>query len=395
MAGSDRSGHYVRQPTGYNAYLPSDLPPDNPPLDLARLLLPLSTAAEALGRLDGAAARIPDVDLFLGMYVRREALLSSQIEGTDCTLDDIFTFEMGVDAKAVPEVDVQEVVNYVAAFNYAIQRLDSLPISGRLLCEVHAQLLRSGRGADKSPGEFRRSQNWIGPPGATLYTASFIPPPAKEMGDALTALEHFIHQTQGDSRLPLLIRCGLVHAQFETIHPFLDGNGRMGRLLITMLLCESGALARPVLYLSTYLRQHRDEYFARLTAVRFDGDWEGWLEFFLAGIAETALDASRTAQQVHTLREDLRSALQEAGGSARELQLLDRLYQQPIVNSKWIESAIGVSHPAAGGFIRRLEQLLILQEITGRTRGRVYRFNRYLDLFDRPIAGPADDTTLS
>lgn len=357
--------------------------------------MPLATAAEALGRLDGAAARIPDVDLFLGMYVRREALLSSQIEGTDCTLDDIFTFELGAHTAEVPEIDVKEVVNYVAAFNYAIHRLDSLPIGGRLLREVHAQLLRSGRGSDKSPGEFRHSQNWIGPPGSTLATASFIPPPIKEMGDALTALERFIHQTAEDDRLHLLIRCGLVHAQFETIHPFLDGNGRMGRLLVTMLLCESGALAQPVLYLSTYLHQHRDEYFARLTAVRVDGEWEDWLEFFLAGIAETALDASRTAHQVHALREDLRGSLQEAGGSAREMQLLDRLYLQPIVNSKWIESAISVSQPAASGFIRRLEQLDILHEISGRARGRVYRFNKYLDLFDRPTSGPADDTTLS
>ena len=395
MAGSDRSGRTVRQPTGYDAYLPYDLPPRNPPIDVARLVMPLTAAAEELGRLDGAAAWLPDVDLFLGMYVRREALLSSQIEGTDCTLDDVFTFELGSVSDAIPELDVQEVVNYVGAFHYAIERLSSLPLSGRLLCEVHARLLRAGRGSDKSPGEYRRTQNWIGPPGATLATASFVPPPVKEMGDALVALEHFIHQTRGEDSLPLLIRCGLVHAQFETIHPFLDGNGRMGRLLITMMLCESGALAQPILYLSTYLRSHRDEYFSRLTAVRYQGDWEGWLEFFLVGIAETARDATRTAQDVHALRDELRTSLQEVGGSARELRLLECLYQQPIVNARWIESTIGVSQPAAGSFIRRLEQLDILHEITGRARRRVYRFDRYLDLFSRPMSEPAADTTLS
>ena len=275
----------------------------------------LSAADVAVGRLDGLARALPDVDLFLAMYVRQEALLSSQIEGTECTLDDVLAFEL---QDGVPEVgvDVGEVVNYVAALSYGIANLNTMdgpPLCNRLLRDVHATLLRSGRGADKAAGEFRTTQNWIGPPGCTLAEARFVPPPVHVMQLAMSDLERYLR----DTTFPVLISAALAHAQFKTVHPFVDGNGRAGRLLVLLLLHDRNVLGQPVLCLSTFLKKNREAYFERLTAVREDGDWEGWVGFFLDGVLESAEIAAGTAGRVHQLREEDRRRVSAGRGAAR------------------------------------------------------------------------------
>jgi Fic family protein len=398
MNGSDRSGFYVRQSAGYSAFIPRALPPI-PSLDLSQLAGSLSRADQALGRLDGATRNLPDVNLFLAMYVRQEALLSSQIEGTDCTLDDLLAFELDARTSEVPELDVQEVVNYVAALNYGMARLTDLPISRRLLCEIHARLLQTGRGSDRSPGEFRRTQNWIGSKlaaGSSIDTATFVPPPPNEMEAAFSELERYLESSRDNAAaLPLLVDCALAHAQFETIHPYLDGNGRMGRLLITLLLCERGVLTVPVLYLSTYLRRNRSKYFELLMEVRDHGTWEAWIDFFLRGIGETAAEAAQTAQKVHAMRETHRRALEMNGGTLNDLAVLDRLFSQPLVNAAWVERSIGVSQPTANAILSRFEASGVLREITGQRRNRVYRYDAYLTLFDQLVLEPSENETLS
>jgi len=398
MNGSDRSGFYVRQSAAYSAFIPRALPPI-PSLDLSQLAGSLSRADQALGRLDGATRNLPDVNLFLAMYVRQEALLSSQIEGTDCTLDDLLAFELDARTSEVPELDVQEVVNYVAALNYGMARLTDLPISRRLLCEIHARLLQTGRGSDRSPGEFRRTQNWIGSKlaaGSSIDTAAFVPPPPNEMEAAFSELERYLDSSRDNAAaLPLLVDCALAHAQFETIHPYLDGNGRMGRLLITLLLCERGVLTAPVLYLSTYLRRNRSKYFELLMEVRDHGTWEAWIDFFLRGIGETAAEAAQTAQKVHAMRETHRRALEMNGGTLNDLAVLDRLFSQPLVNAAWVERSIVVSQPTANAILSRFEASGVLREITGQRRNRVYRYDAYLRLFDQPVLEPSENETLS
>jgi Fic family protein len=395
MAGNERSGFDVLQPAGYSAFIPKPLPP-NPSLDLGPLARSLSAADQAVGRLDGATGQLPDVGLFQAMYVRREALLSSQIEGTDCTLDDVLAFELEPGTTEVPVVDVQEVVNYVAALNYGLSRLIVLPLSGRLLREVHQHLLRSGRGSDRTPGEFRKSQNWIGPPGRTLAAASFVPPPYFEMVEAWSDLEKYIHVTKDDSTsLPILIVCGLVHAQFETIHPFLDGNGRVGRLLITMMLCERQVLSAPVLNLSIYLRRNRTKYFEHLMAVRRDGTWEKWIGFFLQGVEETAREAAHTAQSLHVMRERHRTELRDAGGTTNDLALLDLLYSQPLVNAKWVTEQLRVTPPTANAILARFESIGALREVTGKARNRMFRYDEYVELFELPSGTSPEDETAS
>ena len=398
MNGSERSGFYVRQSAGYSAFIPRALPPI-PSLDLSQLAGSLSRADQALGRLDGATLNLPDVNLFLAMYVRQEALLSSQIEGTDCTLDDLLAFELDARTSEVPELDVQEVVNYVAALNYGMARLTDLPISRRLLCEIHARLLQTGRGSDRSPGEFRRTQNWIGSKlavGSSIDTAAFVPPPPNEMEAAFSELERYLDSSRDNAAaLPLLVDCALAHAQFETIHPYLDGNGRMGRLLITLLLCERGVLTAPVLYLSTYLRRNRSKYFELLMEVRDHGTWEAWIDFFLRGIGETAAEAAQTAQKVHAMRETHRLALEMNGGTLNDLAVLDRLFSQPLANAAWVEKSVGVSQPTANAILSRFEASGVLREVTGQRRNRVYRYDAYLTLFDQPVLEPSENETLS
>ena len=285
MAGAEaatRAGRYVNQPTGYRAFIPTPLPPE-PALDVGAELQGLLSAADrALGRLDGSVLTLPNPDLFVFMYVRKEAVLSSQIEGTQSSLQDLLAAEAELFDQDLPR-DVDEVVNYVRAMNHGLARLPDLPVSVRLIREIHSELMHGVRGGRLQPGELRTSQNWIGPGGCTLNTASFVPPPPHEVPGALGALEHFLH---AEDHLPPLVKIALAHVQFETIHPFLDGNGRVGRLLITFLLTESGVLHKPVLYLSHYFRQHRQEYYEHLQAVRDRGAWEAWLTFFLGSSGE-------------------------------------------------------------------------------------------------------------
>jgi Fic family protein len=381
-----RAGRFIKQPAGYRAFIPAPLPPQ-PPVEIdATMLGLLSRADQALGRLDGVALTLPNPDLFVAMYVRQEAVLSSQIEGTQSTLDDVLTFELDEHAREVPR-DVAEVVNYVRAMNYGLERLQTLPLSLRLVREIHGELLRGVRGQERTPGEFRTSQNWIGAGRVPLERARFVPPPAAEMHRALDNLEKFLHEEQG---MPVLLRCGLAHAQFETIHPFLDGNGRVGRLLITFLLCHQGALKRPLLYLSHYLKLHRGEYYDRLMAIREGGDWEGWLKFFLRGVVETADEAVDTAQAIIALRDQHRALLQERG-AMNSLRLLDLLFQQPVVNVTFVRDSLNVSFVTANRLVDQLEELGFVEETTGGQRNRRYRYMPYLQLFAEREVAPAED----
>jgi len=377
MAISHRAGRYIAQPRGYRAFVPAPLPPDPPVAMGPELLRLLSEADRGLGRLDGAASILPNPDLFVGMYVRQEAVLSSQIEGTQSTLEDVLEYE-ATGANERPK-DVADVVNYVRAMNYGLERLADLPLSLRLIREIHARLLEGVRGGERTPGEFRRSQNWIGPPGSTLNQALFVPPPVHEMQRALDNLEKFLHQ---DTAHPLLVQCGLAHAQFETVHPFLDGNGRMGRLLITFLLCWREALHRPLLYLSLYLKAHRAEYYDRLQAVRTDGDWEGWLRFFLTGVVEVADEATNTARAILDMREAHRQRVGDACGGTG-LALLELLYATPLVTPRVVQERLGCAYGTASKLVTRFAELGLLRETTGQQRNRRYRYEPYLALFPR------------
>lgn len=374
-----RSGQYVKQASGYRAFVPAPLPPDPPVAMDAELTRLLSEADRSLGRLDGIGSVLPNPNLFVAMYVRQEAVLSSQIEGTQSTLEDVLQFEIDAKGNDLPK-DVEEVVNYVRAMNYGLRRLDELPLSLRLIREIHSELLEGVRGAHRAPGEFRRSQNWIGPAGATLETATFVPPSVPEMHQALDKFEKFLH----DDSLPVLIQTGLAHAQFETIHPFLDGNGRVGRLLITLLLCQRKVLHQPLLYLSHYLKGHRAEYYDRLTAIRNDGNWEGWLKFFLRGVAEVSGEANKTARRIFALRDEHRVAINKDMGSSAGsgLRLLDYLYEQPMINVRMVERHLKSSFVTASKLVDQLVKLEILTETTGGQRNRRYAYSPYLALFE-------------
>ena len=373
---SQRAGRYIQQSTGYRAFNPAPLPPDPEISFDGELRTLLSQADRDLARLDAIATLLPNPDLFIGMYVRHEAVLSSQIEGTQSTLEDILAFEAQGTTNNDSPKDVKEVINYVRAMNHGLHRLSELPLSLRMLREIHAELMQNVRGSEKTPGEFRTSQNWIGGSGSNLSTASFVPPPPHELMHSLGALELFLHH--GKTTTPLLIRCGLAHAQFETIHPFLDGNGRVGRLLITLMLSEEKALSRPVLYLSVFLKAHRAEYYDRLTAIREHGQWEPWLKFFLRGISQTARAATRTATDIVAMREAHRTALIK---SPKALKLLDSLFKQPLVSPKQIAAIVGCTHPTAVKLAKDLEARGWLQEVTGFDRNRLYRYQPYLELF--------------
>lgn len=365
------------QPTGYRAFIPRPLPPV-PPISLRAIQSVLSESDRACGRLDGSIQTLPNQDLFVYMYVRREAVLSSQIEGTQSSLHDLLTAEAKVLTTDQPQ-DVGEVINYVRAMNYGLERLKTLPVCVRLIREIHERLLTGVRGSNMTPGETRRTQNWIGPGGCTLKDATFVPPPPHEVSDHLGKLELFLHE---ESDLPMLVRIGLAHAQFETIHPFLDGNGRVGRLLITFLLCEQKALTRPVLYLSYFFKKHRQEYYERLQAVRDGGAWEPWLTFFLRGIVEVSEEASTTARKVLALRETHRSIVTGFGkGAGNGHRALEYLYQHPILSVNGLRSHLDVTYPAANDLVARLVEHKVLREFTGQTRNRKFIYQSYIDLF--------------
>lgn len=373
---STRAGRYVRQLEGYRAFVPADLPPD-PPLQfddgLQRLL---SDADRALGRLDGVTSVLPNPDLFVAMYVRHEAVLSSQIEGTQSTLEDVLEYEEDPSVDDQPR-DVEEVVNYVAAMQHGLARLGELPLCLRLIREIHYVLLQGVRGGEKNPGDFRTTQNWIGPQGCLLNQAEFVPPTPHAMQEALTNLERFLHDRTAH---PALVHCAIAHAQFETIHPFIDGNGRVGRLLVTLLLCERGILGRPLLYLSYYLKAHRARYYDLLMAIRHDGDWEGWLKFFLRGVYEVSEAATRTAREILALREQHRTLVQDNANAQR---LIDVLFERPIISIRAAERHLGCSYITAQRVVEELERLGILREITGKRRNRRYRYQPYVNLFQQ------------
>lgn len=378
-----RAGVEVSQLSGelrYKAFIPKPLPPVPPLAFDEELLELLSNADRALGRLDGIAETLPDPDLFVAMYVRKEAVLSSQIEGTQSSLVDLLEYESDKAAKGIPG-DVEEIVNYVHAMNYGLSRLAELPISLRLIREVHEKLIQGSRGSERRPGEFRSTQNWIGPAGCTLADASFVPPPPHEVIPALGSLENYIHD---DLPMPALVKTGLIHAQFETIHPFLDGNGRIGRLLITLLLCERGILSKPLLYISYYFKQNRAEYYDRLSGIRSRGDWEGWLKFFLRGVYQVSLQATDTSRDVLRLREEHRRLVQEkVAGVANGLALLDALYASPVVTVKLVANLLGVSKAAANTIVARFCEAGILRQIGEGSRNRSFTYSEYLGIFDK------------
>ncbi len=359
------------------AFVPPPLPLV-PPLDLSGLLSLIEEANRALGRLDGITSILPAPPLFLFMYVRKEALLSSQIEGTQSSLSDLLLFEND-EIPLVPIDDVQEVSNYVAAMNYGLKRLEEgFPLSLRLIREIHDVLLKKGRGSSKQPGEFRRTQNWIG--GTRPGNAVFVPPPPNELAACLGNFEKFLH----DEKTPTLIRAALAHVQFESIHPFLDGNGRLGRLLITFTLCAEGALKAPMLYLSLYFKTRRQQYYDLLQAVRDRGDWEVWVEFFLTGVVETANEAVETARQLLALLEEDRTKIRSLGRAAASmLRVHDMLQRQPIISIVPASKQLKVTHPTVMKALSNLQKLGVVREVTGRRRGRLFAYSRYMDILSR------------
>ena len=380
---SVRAGRLVRQPTGYRAFIPESLPPD-PPVDLdGPLRERLSEADHALRRLDGAAFILPNPDQFVHVYVRKEAVLSSQIEGVQCSLQDLLAAEARLHDPETP-TGAGEVINYVNALNHGLSRLGDLPVSVRLIRETHAVLMEGVRGGSAAPGELRQRQNWIGAPGSTLSEATFVPPPAHEVPGALGELERFLH---AENELPPLVQIGLAHPQFEIIHPFLDGNGRVGRLLITFLLIEKGVLSLPVLYLSSHFMQRRAEYYYRLQAVQEDGDWEGWLDFFLRGVTQVSREAVHTAAAILQMREGYRLRITEQLGRAagNGYRIMDRLFEHPIIEVATVRDWLDVTASGANQLVGRLEDLGLLREITGYARNRRFRFDPYLRIFEEDV----------
>ena len=368
-----RAGKYIAQPTGYKAFIPSPLPPRPPIAWDEELQHLLSRADMALGRLDGIATILPNPDLFVAMYVRKEAVMSSQIEGTRATLIDILDYETTGEMLR----DVDEIVNYVGAMNKGLKRIKSLPLSLRLIREIHKELLKGVRGKHRSPGEFRTTQNWIGPPGSTINNAAFIPPPPHEMKKSLGDLEKFIHRKDV---LPVLIKNAFIHAQFETIHPFLDGNGRIGRLLITLTLVHDEILKKPLLYLSYYFKQNRKEYYNRLNGIRDKGDWEGWLKFFLKGVYEVSRQAAQDATKIIELQERDRKRL---ANNPKGLKLMDQLFINPLVTTHEIRRITGISHATAGRLVKQLIEQDILKEITGFARNRKFLYKDYFNILQK------------
>lgn len=360
----------------YRAYIPNPLPP-TPPIQIGKLSRLLEKANVAIGRLDGLSVTLPDPSLFLYMYIRKEAVLSSQIEGTQSSLSDLLQFENQGEAGTQ---DVIEVSNYVAAMMHGLQRLkNGFPLSLRLIREMHEILLKDGRGSIKQPGEFRRSQNWIG--GTRPGNAQFVPPPQEQLNGLLGNLEKFLHDET--VQLPVLIKAGLAHVQFETIHPFLDGNGRLGRLLITFILCAEEILEKPLLYLSLYFKTHRQLYYNHLQSVRETGDWEEWLQFFLKGVIETANQAVTAAQSILKLFADNQQKIANFGkASASTMTVYQFLQKFPISNAKKVAQQCGISLPTTNKSLKHLLDLNIIKEITGKSRNKLYVYQNYLDILD-------------
>ncbi len=374
---SNRAGFFMKQPSGYVAFIPNPLPPEPPIFVDDEMFKLLSDADRKLGRLDGITQILPNPDLFVAMYVQKEAVLSSQIEGTQASLIDVLGQEDGNHEK---KEHIDEVVNYVHAMKYGLERLSTLPLCLRLLKEIHSKLLKDGRGSSKNPGEFRSTQNWIGPAGCDLLNATFVPPPVPEMHEALGQLEKFLHS---DDNIPSLIKIGLIHAQFETIHPFLDGNGRVGRLLITFWLCQQEILSQPLLYLSYYFKQNRLEYYDRLMAVRTKGDWEGWLKFFLKGIAQVSDESINSAKEIIKLRDQYTKIVHQKKKTSYQ-KLLDILFEHPILTTTKASELLDITYPTANSIINDFCHWGILKpRDPSKKRNQNYVFHRYIEILQR------------
>ena len=372
-----RSGKYIENLTGealYKSFKPSPLPP-LPPLEIDENLIKLLVEANRqLAQLDTASQLIPNIELFVSMYVRKEALMSSQIEGTQCTLEDILGPHLDVKANA----DVGEVINYIKAADFALERLKTQHICNRLLCETHAVLMEGVRGQEKSPGEFRRSQNWIGPSGSTLKNARYIPPNVEDMENAMSDLEKYINESD---KYDPLIQAALIHYQFETIHPFLDGNGRIGRLLILLYLMEKKLLSKPVIYVSYFLKMNQIEYYDRISEVRRKGNYEQWISFFLEAVSSAAEDALKSIGKLSALREKNIARLPKSSKRKDNVRaLFDYLEQHPIIEIKQTAAALDVSYNTVSSAVKKLMMLGILKETTNAARNRVFTYEEYLDI---------------
>jgi Fic family protein len=372
-----QAGHVVQSPRGYLAFIPAPLPPD---INYApELVLTLSRADAVLSELSGLGRYLPNPHLLINTYIRREAVLSSRIEGTRAGLSDLWLEDVEPKDRDHENADLNEVRNYVNALEFGIQRMNELPLSLRLVREIHAHLMEGVRGGQATPGEFRRSQNWIGPAGSTLESAPYVPPPPEEMMSCLANWEVFL---QDRDHFPDLIQCALVHEQFEAIHPFLDGNGRVGRLLITLFLLERQRLTQPLLYLSTYIEAHRQEYYSYLQRVRTEGDWNAWILFFLNGVIETSQLAVRQAGQLMELRDHYMALFRE---KPKAVALIDPLFDNPYMTVARAAQLLNVSNPTARQTVLTLQNAGVLQEVTGRDWGRIYLAAAISQAIEKPV----------
>jgi Fic family protein len=378
MENNMRSGKYLKDKDGLIAFYPSPLPPDPKIVYDKEMIDLISKAERSLGRLDGITETLPNPDLFIAMYVKQEATLSSQIEGTQASLVDVLEYEAAeVNDDRVP--DVKEIINYVSAMNYGLAEVKVRDITIDLLNEIHKKLLINTRGGDKEPGKLRNVQNWIGPPGCDIFNATYIPPPPSEINKSLTELFLFIRENKD---YPELLKCALMHSQFETIHPYLDGNGRMGRLLITFIMCKEKVISQPILYLSLFFKRYRSQYYKVLQGVRDEGDWETWIKFFLKGISVISEEAVETAKNISKLKDYQQEIItQNIRGNSHALLLLDQLYKTPFIKINQAEKYLEISNVSANKLITKLERLGIIIEITGQKRNRIYQNRRYTDLF--------------
>ena len=376
-----RSGKYIKQLNGYRAFIPEPLPPQ-PPLTLdEEIAKDLSQATLLLARLDGLAYGLPNIDMLITMYVKKEALLSAQIEGTQATLENVLEYESGL---VPPNMeDVSEVINYIKALNYGIKRLNEFPMSMRLIKAIHALLLDHTRGSEKTPGEYKKSQNWIGAPGSTLNTAAFVPPPPEEAAHAMSDLEKYMHE---QSPYPDLIDCALIHYQFETIHPFLDGNGRAGRLLITLYLYWKGTIERPLLYMSYFLKKNKQEYFDRLTMTRTNGNYEQWVKFFLKGVIQTCESGIDTTKRILDLERTYHEKLLTANTTTQSLTLFRHLFYKPIITTLDAKELLKISYPTASLIIKEFVSLGILKELGERKKNRFFIFAQYVEILSEGTA---------
>lgn len=383
---SSSAGKVVQSPQGNWTFIPEPLPPEI--VWSSNLITALSEADRALGELAGLGRSLVNPHLLVRPFIRREAVLSSRIEGTQASMTDLYAYETTQLHLFEMASDVQEVQNYVNALEFGIDQLATFPVSLRLIRDLHAQLMEGVRGEQWSPGEFRRDQNFIGPPGSTIETATYIPPTVTDMHPALDEFEKYLHS---QSDLPPLIRLALIHYQFEAIHPFADGNGRIGRLLISLLLCAWGLLPQPLLYLSEFFEAHRGEYYQSLLSVSQSGDWVGWLDYFLLGVKTQSLDSVQRIRYLQDLRQKYRTQFQTERAAARLLQVVDFLFEQPILTIQKVGLQLDVHYPAAKRYVDRLEDAGILSEITGRARDRVYRANEILRAIEMPLKAEVND----